>query len=109
MAYFTMSLLALKWAFRPPFTCHYPYEPRPLLPGSRGRLQFTKESCVYCTVCAKRCPTGALAVHRPEKRWSIDRLQCITCGYCVEVCPKKSLALVSPHAQTTVTKDRDLY
>lgn len=109
MPYFAMSRLALKWALKKPVTTRYPFEPRRALPRSRGRLAFTKDNCVYCTVCAKRCPTGALAVNRAQKKWSIDRLLCITCGYCVEVCPKKSLELETTHAGPSVTKDREVF
>jgi ech hydrogenase subunit F len=109
MAYFSMSLLALKWAIRKPVTSRYPFEPRRQMSGSRGMLTFSKNTCVYCNVCAKKCPTAALVVNRSHKRWAIDRLRCITCGYCVEACPKKSLALAPDHARTAVTKDRELY
>lgn len=109
MAYFEMSRLALKWALRKPVTTRYPFEPRQALAGSRGTLVFTKDSCVYCTVCAKKCPTRALLVVRAQKKWAIDRLLCITCGSCVDVCPKKSLRLDTPHAVPTVTKDREIY
>ena len=109
MPYFTMSMLALKWALKKPSTSCYPFEPRVELPGSRGSLVFARDSCVYCTVCAKKCPTGALAVNRAQKRWTIDRLRCITCGYCVEVCPKKSLELAAAHGAPAVTKDREFF
>jgi ech hydrogenase subunit F len=109
MGYFAISTLALKWAITRPPTSQYPFVPRRILPGSRGTLVFTKETCVYCTVCAKKCPTGALTVTRATKRWTIDRLLCITCGYCIEACPKKSLALDAPHAAPAITKDRDAY
>jgi ech hydrogenase subunit F len=105
MPYFEMSRLALKWALSKPPTSRYPFEPRQALPGSRGHLVFTKDSCVYCTVCAKKCPTGALRVNRAQKKWAIDRLLCITCGYCVEACPKKCLALNTAHNPPAVTKD----
>ncbi len=109
MAYFSMSMLALKWALRPPVTSRYPFEPRKLLPNSRGTLRFAKETCAYCTVCAKKCPTGALVVNRAHKKWAIDRLRCITCGYCIEVCPKNCLSLDDNHAVTAVTKDREFF
>jgi len=109
MPYFSMSMLALKWAFRKPVTSRYPFEPRQLLPNSRGSLSFAKETCAYCTVCAKKCPTGALVVNRSQKKWSIDRLRCITCGYCIEVCPKKCLHLDAIHAGAAVTKDREFF
>ena len=109
MAYFEMSSLALKWVLSKPATCRYPFEPRRALPGSRGTLTFTKETCVYCTVCAKKCPTGALVVNRAQKKWVIDRLRCITCGYCVEACPKDALAMAGNHAVPAVTRDREFF
>ncbi len=107
MAYFEMTRLALKWAVKKPVTSRYPFEPRRALPGSRGRLAFNRDTCVYCTVCAKKCPTGALVVNRAQKKWGIDRLLCISCGYCAEACPKKSLSLTTAHGEPTVTKDRE--
>jgi formate hydrogenlyase subunit 6/NADH:ubiquinone oxidoreductase subunit I len=109
MASFEMSRLALRWAFTKPATCRYPFEPRNPLPGSRGILTFVRETCVFCTVCAKKCPTGALSVNRAQKKWSIDRLLCISCGYCVECCPKKSLQLATDHARPVVTRDREFF
>jgi formate hydrogenlyase subunit 6/NADH:ubiquinone oxidoreductase subunit I len=109
MGYFEMARLALKWAVAKPPTSRYPFEPRRPLPGSRGQLVFTKDNCVYCSVCSKKCPTGALLVNRAQKKWAIDRLRCIHCGYCVEVCPKKSLELTGAHAKPAVTHDREFY
>lgn len=109
MAYFSMSKMALKWAFKKPATQNYPFTPRVLIAGSRGQLQFNKETCVYCNICHKKCPTKAILVARPTKQWSVDHLRCITCGACVEVCPKKSLSLSTAHATATVTKDRELH
>jgi ech hydrogenase subunit F len=109
MSYFQMSRLALKWALSKPPTSRYPFEPRHLIAGSRGQLVFTKDNCVFCTVCAKKCPTGALTVQRAHKRWIIDRLRCISCGYCVEACPKDSLSLKPEHSVPAVTRDREFY
>jgi formate hydrogenlyase subunit 6/NADH:ubiquinone oxidoreductase subunit I len=109
MGYFEMSKLALKWALMKPPTTRYPFEPRNPIVGSRGQLVFTKDNCVYCTVCAKKCPTGALLVNRAQKKWAIDRLRCISCGYCVEICPKESLALATDHGRPAVTRDREFY
>ena len=104
-----MTALALKWALRKPVTRAYPFTPRTLFAGSRGRLEFIKANCVYCTVCAKKCPTGALVVNRAKKTWAIDRLRCIGCGFCVEVCPKKSLELSAHHETPAVTKDLSVF
>jgi len=108
MAYFAMTRLALKWALQKPPTTRYPFQPRRVIAASRGQLVFTKDNCVYCTVCAKRCPTGALFVNRAQKEWVIDRLRCISCGYCVEVCPRDSLALSTSHGDPALTKTREV-
>ena len=109
MSRFEMTRLVLKWVVSKPVTTHYPIAPRVLIPGSRGVIEFTKTTCVYCNVCAKRCPTGAIVVQRAQKRWTIDPLLCISCGCCVEVCPKKSLHLSPAHGAPSVIKDRARY
>jgi formate hydrogenlyase subunit 6/NADH:ubiquinone oxidoreductase subunit I len=109
MAYFQMTWLALKWALTQPPTSRYPFEPRHPIPGSRGQIVFTKDNCVYCTVCAKRCPTGALRVNRAQKAWTIDRLLCISCGCCIDVCPKDSLAFSTSHGLPAVTRERECF
>ena len=109
MGYFEMSKLALKWALTKPPTTRYPFEPRIPIAGSRGQLVFTKDNCVYCTVCAKKCPTGALKVDRALKRFVLDRLRCISCGGCVEICPKDSLSLSTGHGFPTTSRDSEIY
>jgi ech hydrogenase subunit F len=109
MSYFEMTKLALKWSVSKPATSQYPFTPRQALAKSRGRLEFTKDNCIYCNVCAKRCPTDALVVNRKEKQWIIDRLRCITCGCCVEICPKKSLTMVTRHQGPAVTRDHEIF
>ena len=109
MSLFSMSGLVLKWMLRKPFTRRYPFEVRPPIPGSRGALVIDLSTCVFCGICAKKCPTQAIEVDRAAKRWTIDRLRCITCNYCVENCPKKSLALTTAHGVPTVTCDREVF
>jgi ech hydrogenase subunit F len=109
MAYFRMTKLALKWAFQKPATHPYPFAPRQIIPLSRGALTFDVKTCTFCTVCGKKCPTEALAVSRPQRKWEIDRLRCISCGYCVEACPKKALSLSTAHGVPAVTKDHEIY
>ena len=107
MAYLEMSRLALKWAVKRPPTTRYPFRPRRPIAGSRGQLDLDRATCVYCTACAKKCPTGALLVVRNKKILAIDRLRCISCGYCVEICPKDSLRLTTSHGTPAVTRDRE--
>jgi len=109
MPYFRMAKLVLKWAVRKPATYPYPFAPRQAIALSRGTLVFAKDKCVCCTVCRKKCPTGAIGVNRSQKKWAIDRLRCISCGYCTEVCPKGALSLSTAHGIPTVTKDQEIY
>ncbi|MDR1247101.1 MAG: 4Fe-4S binding protein [Clostridiales Family XIII bacterium] len=62
------------------------------------------DTCIYCGICAKKCPQDALKVSRAKKNaetgelegeniWSVNRDECILCGICVEACPKKSLTI----------------
>ena len=109
MSYFAMSKLALKWALKKPPTTKYPFVPRQPLAHSRGRLTFIKETCVFCNICHKKCPTKAIVVTRQQKQWAVDHLRCINCGACVEACPKKCLSLSGAHSTSTATKDRELH
>jgi len=109
MPYFEMARLALKWALRKPATTRYPFAPRQPIAGSRGQLVFTRNGCVYCTACAKKCPTAALEVDRAQKKFALDRLRCISCGCCVEICPKDSLSLSTDHGSPAVSKDPEIY
>jgi formate hydrogenlyase subunit 6/NADH:ubiquinone oxidoreductase subunit I len=110
MAYFTMAKLALKWALKNPPTQNYPFTPRRIVPKTRGQLVFLRDTCTFCGVCGKKCPTRAIAVSRkPTQKWTIDRLLCITCGYCVDVCPKDSLSLSTSHGLPAVTKDKEIH
>ena len=49
--------------------------------------------CVYCTLCAKKCPQGAITVDRATKSWKLDAEACVGCGICAASCPKKCLQL----------------
>jgi ech hydrogenase subunit F len=107
MPYFQMTRMALKWALTRPPTTRYPFEPRIAIAGSRGQLLYTPANCVYCTVCAKKCPAAALKVDRAQKLFAVDRLRCISCGYCVELCPKDALALSTGHGSSATKKETE--
>jgi ech hydrogenase subunit F len=76
-----------------PATRRYPVEIRPPFPGARGTLEFDLETCVFCNLCARKCPAVAITCNRDEKYFAIDQLSCIACGVCVDVCNKNSLRL----------------
>ncbi len=73
-----------------------PVDSAPLTRGfseaESGQIQCNLDSCVFCGICAKNCPVGALTVDRATKSWSIEHDSCIQCGFCTEKCPKKALS-----------------
>jgi formate hydrogenlyase subunit 6/NADH:ubiquinone oxidoreductase subunit I len=73
------------------------------VPPENGTLTCS-DTCIYCGICAKKCPQDALTVSRKKKNaqtgeqegeniWSVNAETCILCGICVEACPKKSLII----------------
>ena len=88
-----MAGQALRNLVSKPATRLYPIEIRPPFPGSRGKIEFDVETCNYCMLCARRCPTLAIKVDREARIWSIDHLNCVACNACVEVCARKSLTM----------------
>jgi formate hydrogenlyase subunit 6/NADH:ubiquinone oxidoreductase subunit I len=60
--------------------------------GSGGSLKCD-DTCVFCGICAKKCPQEAITVDRKEQKWAVDDEKCTRCGLCIEGCPKKSLVI----------------
>lgn len=62
-------------------------------PAAGGHPVNDPARCVYCTLCAKKCPRQAIAVDRAAKTWRLDPDACIGCGVCAASCPKKCLTM----------------
>lgn len=85
--------LSLKNLFSRPATRRYPEECRAPFEGTRGQVAVELAGCVYCGLCAKRCPSQAIAVSREKKSFVIEHFKCIACGACVDACNKHSLTM----------------
>ena len=111
MSVFGMAKTTLNNLFNTPATRRYPTrvkEPH-RTERTRGRIEIDIEACIFCGACARRCPTDAIIVTKPQREWNIDRLRCCTCNACVEVCPVKCLSMDNRYSPVTATRDKDIF
>ncbi len=109
MGLFVMVKTVLRNLCSAPVTRRYPAVKRPAYTNTRGSIGITISQCIFCGMCSRKCPTAALTVNKPEKKWTINRLRCIACGYCVEVCPKKCLTMENQYSPSVQTKTEDTF
>jgi ech hydrogenase subunit F len=93
-----------------PATRNYPFEKRPAFELSRGRVSGIEiNSCIFCGICARKCPADAITVDRTGKTWEIDPFKCVICGACAEACPKKCIIMDGRHGQPAAEKGKLTY
>jgi ferredoxin-type protein NapH len=54
------------------------------------QLTSTKEKCISCKVCAKKCPMS-LEVNELVQTGDMENSECILCGSCVDNCPNGAI------------------
>jgi ech hydrogenase subunit F len=101
--------VALKNVFSKPATRKYPYIKRTPFEKQKGHIAIDIDSCIYCGMCGRKCPVGAIKVDRAARSWSIDRFKCIMCGACSECCPKKCLDIAGDYTMAANVKSVDTF
>lgn len=54
-------------------------------------IKRNENKCTHCGACTAVCPTGALAVKRPEMEVAFDQQKCSVCELCVTACPPRAM------------------
>ena len=109
MSIMNFTKTVVKNLFSKPATRMYPRQPRNYPARTRGHIEIDIDSCIFCGMCSRKCPTGAITVTRPQRTWSIKRFSCIQCGYCVESCPKKCLSMHQTYTEPDGVKRTDTF
>ena len=50
-----------------------------------------RNKCTHCGACTAVCPTGALAIERPEMSVIFDQKRCSVCELCLLACPSRAM------------------
>lgn len=88
-----IASLVARSAVQTPATRLYPAVRREPYARTRGHIELRIADCNFCTICAHRCPTRAIVVHKEEKVWAIDHTLCILCSICVDDCRESCIVL----------------
>ncbi|MGI6105055.1 MAG: 4Fe-4S binding protein [Raoultibacter sp.] len=99
-----LSKMTLSSIFKRPETIQYPAQTRFVPDGLKGHIAIDIESCIFCGICEKRCPAGAITVDKPATSWSIDPFRCVQCNSCVYECPEDSLTMEPSYTAVAVEK-----
>ena len=54
-------------------------------------IKRIKRKCNHCGACTAVCPTGALAVQRPEMLVDFNQKKCSVCELCLMACPSRAM------------------
>ena len=109
MAYLHFARSVLANLFRHPVTLDYPAAPREYPENTRGHVEIEIDECLFCGMCMRRCPAGAITVNRTEKTWEINPFSCVQCACCVENCPKKCLHMGKMYTEPAEKKSTQEY
>ncbi len=81
----------LKNLFTKKSTRAYPFVVREPFENNRGELYIDIDNCIFCSTCARKCPSQCITVDKEKGIWRCDAFACVYCGTCGDNCPTKCL------------------
>ena len=96
---FKLGKMTLSSLFNKPETIQYPIQKKTFHDGLKGHIAIDIDTCIFCGLCQKACPSNSLEVSKPNKTWSINRFSCVQCNACIDPCPKKCLFSISEYSK----------
>lgn len=87
----------------------YPVKPAKITEATRGHMTIDVDTCIFCGICQKKCPTNAIVVDRKGRVWSIERMKCIQCNACAVSCPKDALLMETTYTAPSAVKITDTF
>lgn len=109
MASFKMGKMVMRSLFGKPATLMYPVKPAKITDITRGHMTIDVDTCIFCGICQKKCPTNAITVDRKGRVWSIERMKCIQCNACAVNCPKDALLMENTYTAPSPVKITDTF
>lgn len=100
---FRMTRNVLRNLVAPKATRGYPFVTREAFQNYRGHLAVDIDNCIFCGLCARKCPSQCIVVDVKEGKWDCDAFACIYCGICADHCPTDALEFGGAH-RTPVTE-----
>ncbi len=68
------------------------HPPIPTPPDLRGKIAYSRETCIGCQLCIRVCPARVIEFLPDEKKIRMFVARCTFCAQCVDVCPVNALS-----------------
>ncbi|MDR0499864.1 MAG: 4Fe-4S ferredoxin [Coriobacteriales bacterium] len=109
MPSFMLGKMSLRNLFKKPATKLYPIEKPQYFQMTKGHIENNIDSCIFCSICEKKCPAAAISVNKSTTTWSINPYCCVQCYICVRNCPKNCLSMKSEYAPAARQKTQQSF